>query len=313
VVSVTTATSGRLVDVLVAPGATVRAGQTLARLDPLAARAGVARAEARLVAAEAAAFESEVGFSRLERTVEGRGGTMPDLADEDETQDVMAIAQARLAKALSEVKAREADYRLAVQQGRQIIVRAPASGIILESAADPGQAVSSGGTLFRIAVTSSRPRLVVNVPEAQMKQLQVGSPASFELIAVPGRTYMAQVREIGRLHGPDEGRQVPVVLDLATGADDPEMGMTARVIITLGQQGSSWRVPLAALSFAPPGDAASLDQPAVYLAPSESQAAFVRVSVEVGASDGAFAEVRAPELREGAAVIVGLGRRVGSR
>ena len=238
---------------------------------------------------------------------------MPDLADEDETQDVMAIAQARLAKALAEVKARDADYRLAVQQGRQIVVRAPASGIILESSADPGQAVSSGGALFRIAVATSRPRLVVNVPEAQMKQLHVGSPASFELTALPGRSYLAKVSEVGRLRGPDEGRHVPVVLEPAAEAGELELGMTTRVILSLGPQGSFWRVPMAALRFAPQGDVASLDEPAVYLAPATGQEAFVRVAVEVGASDGAFAEVRAPGLREGAAVIVGLGRRERSR
>jgi HlyD family secretion protein len=307
VATVSAASAGRVVEVMVAPGASVSVGQLLARLDPLAARADLARAESRLVAAEAAAFETEVLFARMERRAQGGPRELDPEPDEQVTQEALAVGEARVARSRVEVIAREADYRLAQQRVRQVAVRSPAAGTILERQVDPGQTVVAGGALFQIAASSARLKLLVNVPERQMKQLQLGARARFEVAAWPGRTFQARIQELGRLRGPDEGRHLPVTLEPDGDSAGLEIGMTAQVVLGLGPEGAVWRAPLAALTFAPSGDRAALDEPGVYLAAGEGAAAFRRIPVEVGAVDGSFAEIRAPELREGAAVVVGLG------
>src|SRR4051794_1379472 len=76
---------GRATEVSVRAGDTVVAGQVVARFDPLGQQAEVARAESRLVAAEADAFRAELLMARVER----QGAA-------EESEEALALAEARL-------------------------------------------------------------------------------------------------------------------------------------------------------------------------------------------------------------------------
>ncbi len=79
-------------------------------------------------------------------------------------------------------------------------------------------------------------------------------------------------------------------------------GMSASVQIEMRGEPHGLRVPVAALDFSPnrvPADGTGLG---VWLTVSGN---LKRVPVEVRGSDGTFAEVFAPELREGVGVAVG--------
>jgi HlyD family secretion protein len=295
--------AGRVVKVMASVGDRVQAGQVLARFDSLALRTELARAESRLVAAEAAAFEAEVvGVRAVEVTPAPKTDQ-----DADNLEVLRGVAEARAARAAAEVMAREAVYRLAQQRLRQQTVRAPAEGVVIAREVEPDQNVAAGATLFTIASDSAHLVLVTEVPEAEMAHITAGQRAQFTVPAFPGRTFEARVREAGALRGSEDARRLPVTLTVENPDRLLRPGMSAAVVIAQRSGAFVLRVPLAALDFAPPTLAALRDDPAVWLV-DRAGSALSRVPVEVGLTDGAYAEVRGAGLHEGAAVAVGLAR-----
>jgi HlyD family secretion protein len=301
--------AGRIVAVAVSAGDSVRSGQTLARIDSLALQAQLARAESRVVAAEAAAFEAELALARA--TAARAPDQSPPRPSEDreitDADAAGAVAEARVAKADSELSAREAEYRLAQRQLGERLVRAPISGIILSREVEPGQVVAPGAPLFRIGSDLGHLRVSADVAEAELAHVRSGQRASFTVPAFPGRTFEAQVVAVGALQGPVGAKRFPVTLAVDNASKSLSPGMTATVAIDTAADASVFRVPLAALDFAPGSVARTQDEPAVWLS-ERSGGPLTRTRVAVGVTDGRYAEVRSSALHEGFAVAVGYAR-----
>jgi len=294
--AVTQPMAGRATEVAVRVGDAVTAGQVVARFDPLAQRAELARAESRLVAAEAEAFRAELLLVRLAQREPSQ-----------EAEDAQAVAHTRVATASAEIDARAAAYRLAQRQLGDRVVRAPMSGVVLSRQVEPGQTVAAGETLLVIGAGDRRLRVVAEAPEEALAQVAPGQRAAFTVPALPGRSFDARVVHIGPLRGPAGARRFPVALDVANEAGALAFGMTAAIELDTGRAGPVYRVPVAALAFAPTAGSATEGEPALWVGDARGNN-LLRTPVEVGASDGSFAEVRAPRLTEGAMVAVGFGR-----
>jgi HlyD family secretion protein len=295
--TVTQPAAGRATEVSVRVGDEVVLGQVVARFDPVAQRAELARAESRLVAAEADAFRAELLVARLQHN--------PPNGDEAEVEEAMALAQVRLATAAAEIEARSAAHRLAQRQLGERVVRSPMAGVVLGRMVEPGQTVGAGAPLLVIGAAPRRLRLVAEAPEPAMARVSAGQPARFTVPAFPGRVFEARVARIGSLDGPDGARHFSITLDVENERRELVVGMTTSVDIDTGRSGPVFRVPLAALSFSP--TPAGPDQPAIWVGDARG-GTLVRTPVEVGASDGTYAEVRAAGLGEGAMVAVAFGR-----
>lgn len=159
---------GGIVDrVLVEAGDWVAAGQVLATIDRsvqaqegagLAASIGVARADAALA-------QSELDRARA---LVARG--FISKADIDRKTATRDAANAR-------VKVAQAQYGQAGARIGRLDIRAPAAGLVLTRAVEPGQVVSSGsGTLFRIA-RGGEMELAARLAEQDLARLRVGLPA----------------------------------------------------------------------------------------------------------------------------------------
>lgn len=158
---------GEVRRVLVEPGSWVKAGQVLATVDrsvqaqtaeSLAAQVAVARADARIAQTE---------LDRAQQLV-GRGFiSQADVDRRTATRDA-ALARLEVARAqLGETRARN----------NRLDIRAPAAGLVLTRAVEPGQIVSSAsGTLFRIA-SGGQMELRAQLPETELARLSVGVPA----------------------------------------------------------------------------------------------------------------------------------------
>jgi HlyD family secretion protein len=290
--------AGQIAQVGVTVGDVVKAGQVLARFDSVALRAGLARAEARLVASEAAAFEAEVRLARIGEAVAGE----PRADGDSDAEQAQEIAKARLATAAAEVAAREAAYRLAARQVGQGIVRAPVAGVVTARRVEPGQTVAAGSPLLDLASETDRLLLTAQVPEAQMARLAPGLPARFTVPAYPGRSFRAKVSAVHALGGPEGARRLPITMTVDNIANDLAVGMTASVEIATTASPGVWRAPVAALAFAPRGMTPAPDQRAVWVGDGP---VLRQVPVEVGVSEGGFVELRSPALRPGASVAVG--------
>jgi HlyD family secretion protein len=294
--------AGRIAQVLVSPGDRVVAGQVLARFDPLALRAEVAQAEARLVAAEAAAFAAEVTLGRALRAGTRRLDEGVAAEDDGELAD---LAHAKAVSSAAEVAARETALRVARQRFGQGVVRAPMDGVIIDRAVEPGQAVPAGATLMRVGASPEQLHLIISVPERDLARVRRGQKARFSVPAFQGRTFEAEVKQLRPLAGPEGARHVPVVLVAVNRAGALQIGMSATASISV-ESAVGWRVPAAALAFSPERVLRTHDEPSVWTAAPDGHA-LRQVPVEVGVNDGSFVEVRSPELREGAAVAVGYG------
>lgn len=159
---------GEVRQVLVQPGDWVGAGQVLAviersvqseQIKSLAAQVEVARADAKLAQAQLDRAKSLVGRGFI---------SAADIDQRTATRDA-AVARVSVAAAqLGEQRART---------GR-LDVRAPAAGLVLTRAVEPGQVVAGGtGALFRLA-KGGEMEMLAQVSEADLQSLRVGNGAT---------------------------------------------------------------------------------------------------------------------------------------
>lgn len=194
--TVSSETTGRLVEVLVKEGDRVRAGQVLARLDPRDVVQQIRLAEAQLDASQRAATQRhvELGSSseRLQRlkTLNAQRFISEDAykTAEYETQRLRAAREA------AEGDATVAQRQLAVQRQRlkNMEIVAPFDGIVSERAAQVGEIVSpisAGGGFTRTGICTlvdmSSVEVRARVNEKHIGLVQVGQSVSLVPRAYP--------------------------------------------------------------------------------------------------------------------------------
>ncbi len=194
---------GMVVRVLVQPGHWVHAGQVLAIVDrqvqdqqsnQIAAQIGAAQAEARIAQSE------------LERSLalQSRGFvSKADLQRKAATRDG-ALARVRVAQAqYGEMRAR---------MGR-LDIRAPASGLVLTRAVEPGQVVGAGaGVLFRIA-QGGQMEMKAQLSEADLAKMHVGIGAKVNPVGTTTE-FNGQIWQVSPVIDP-QSRQGTVRIALA--------------------------------------------------------------------------------------------------
>ncbi|MFY9351002.1 efflux RND transporter periplasmic adaptor subunit [Sphingobium sp.] len=159
---------GMVTRVMVEPGDWVRAGQILASVErsvqaeqvrSLAAQVEVARADAKLAQAQ---------LDRAKALV-SRG--FISAADIDQRTATRDAAQARVNVAIAQLNEQRA------RTGR-LDIRAPAAGLVLTRAVEPGQIVQAGGTaLFRLA-KGGEMEMRAQVAEGDLQTLRPGNGAT---------------------------------------------------------------------------------------------------------------------------------------
>jgi HlyD family secretion protein len=233
---------GRVVELSVREGERVRAGQTLARIDPVQARSDTDAAAAQISALEAeqsgaqnqiavATAEREAAEARaleasqaLDRANELFAAQLLPAAERDAaiTSAGAARAQVRAAQAavaraeqaLAAAGRRVAQARAQATGARDLLdktnITAPVDGIVSRLQVRQGEMVvigiqnQPGTTLMTISDLSSI-NAEVKVAEADVLRLKVGQPASVTLDAVPDITFPGQVVEIGASALPLQG------------------------------------------------------------------------------------------------------------
>ena len=192
--TVSSKTTGKVLEVLVEEGMTVREGQTLAVLDDAIPRAQLALAEAQLGAANASLEEIRVNIrqakldrQRIDDLAERKFASQ---ADRDRTALALEGLQARLARAERDVEV--AERSLAVQ--RRLVadfeIRAPFGGVVIAKAAQPGEMispVSAGGGFTRTGICTivdmDSLEVEVDVNEAYINRVYPGQPVTVRLNA----------------------------------------------------------------------------------------------------------------------------------
>lgn len=242
--------SGFVEEVSVDRGASVSAGQVLARMSAPELEARRAEAQARIPAAEAQRLDAEARLAALESTYARlrEVAKTPGVVAENEVVlagKAVDSAKAQVESAKRSVAAMEASVAAIHALEEFLVVRAPFAGVITERMAHPGTLAGAEGAagkpLFRLEQIQ-RLRLVVAVPEAYARSIRMGARLRFAVSAFPGKTFEGVVaRPAYSLD--QETRTMPVELDVANASRDLAPGMYAEVSWPLSRGGDSLFVP----------------------------------------------------------------------
>jgi HlyD family secretion protein len=301
--------SGRVARVLVDFNDRVAEGQPLAELDTELLRAEGRQADAQVSLSIAAERQAQVTldearrtFTRAQRLVER--GALPD-AELDAARHALARAEAGLASAQAQLRAKRAAAELARTSIEKATIRSPFDGVVLVRRIEPGQTVAAAfqtPVLFRIARDLERMKLVVYVDEADIGRVRVGQKATFTVSAHPSRTFEANVTSV---HSAPTMRENVVTYDAVLEVDNLDglllPGMTATALIDAERYRNALLVPNAGLRWKSDGEPARGGRGRIHVLREGKP---VAVDVEIGPTDGTRTIVRSGEVGPGAQVIV---------
>jgi RND family efflux transporter MFP subunit len=198
--------TGRLVDLLVAEGDAVKAGQIVARLENDDARAAKDQAQANLAVAHARLDEAKAGLTDASITYErtkrllGTGAVAQSRYDEVEARYLGV--RATVTSAAAAITAAEATLRSAEVALEYTFIRAPFDAVILTKDADVGDIVTPLGAaanakaaVVTIADMDSL-QVEVDVSETSLSEVKVDQPCEIQLDALPGQRLRGAVQAI---------------------------------------------------------------------------------------------------------------------
>lgn len=207
--------AGRLTARYVDPGERVKQGQPLAQLDPADPSQQLAYAKAVLDAAEHRLLFATQQRDRDEAQFKQNLISQLQL---QQTQDTYATALAGRDQARQQ-------YKLA--QSTTLV--ADHDGIITSRQAEVGQVLAGGQQVFGFAQAGER-EVYIDVSESRVGDITIGQTASVSLPALPGRTYIARVREIAPA-ADAQSRTYLVKLTIDRADASLQLGMTADVAL----------------------------------------------------------------------------------
>lgn len=146
--------SGKVLERLVDAGQSVSQGQPLMRLDPVDLGLQV-RAQQEAVAAARARAVQATGDERRYRGLVATGAVSASAYSQIKATAEAAKAQLNAAQAQADVSRNASTYA---------VLRADADGVVMETLAEPGQVVSAGQAVVRLARAGQR-EAVVQLPE----------------------------------------------------------------------------------------------------------------------------------------------------
>ncbi|ABI56237.1 efflux RND transporter periplasmic adaptor subunit [Alkalilimnicola ehrlichii MLHE-1] len=229
-VRVTSRIAGALSELDAEVGDRVAEGELLARIDVSEQRAELARAEARLVDAEA----------RYERYRRLRERDLASTAEFEAMEAELRVAQSE----------REL-WRARVRHGE---VRAPLDGTVLHRPVEAGDGIGSGDLLFELAEVDTL-LARIGVSELDIQHLQRGQTALLRPDALGGEPIAGEIRRIHPSADPSSRLvTVEVAIDAETPAGRLRPGYLTRVTLMVDPRPGRLAVPSQALGAAAPGE-----------------------------------------------------------
>jgi membrane fusion protein, multidrug efflux system len=217
-------------------GATVRAGETLAEIDPQDLRLAQSAAQAAVAAAEVNAVQATADLRRF-RDLHAQGFISAAELQRRETSARAADAQLAQARAQAAVQGNQAGYSRLL---------APVAGVVTAIEAEPGAVLAAGQAVLRLAHAGPRDA-VFAVPEDAVDALRALRGREGALQVQPwaaSERWPATVREVAAAADPAT-RTFLVKADLGRAAAD--LGQTVTVQLPLPARDGLIRLPLSAV------------------------------------------------------------------
>jgi HlyD family secretion protein len=238
----------------------VKAGDTVAVIDPepFKARREQAASNLEMARSSVARAKAEVAQRKRERDrvqslVEQQFVSQNDV-DVALTNYESAEAQLRVVEA--QVRQAEATLHVADLELKHTVIRSPVDGIVVARNVEVGQTVAASfatPNLFLIALDLTKMQVDTNVSESDIGGMTEGKDAIFTVDAYPGVQFSGTIRQV-RL-APINVQNV-VTYNVVVAVDNRELrlkpGMTANVSIVVTRRDQVLKIPNAALRFVPP-------------------------------------------------------------
>ena len=177
--------SGTLMNVYVDEGATVRAGQALARIDAVVLEDQVRSAVAQLRSAEATAAVATRNAERAQQL-----NTAGAIADRD-------LEAARSQAVAADAMTADARSRLASarKQLANATLRAPFNGVVSAVPASAGDVLQVGAPVMTVVDPTSL-ELAANVPAASLGNMKRGAKVEFTVTGYPDRRFTGTIARV---------------------------------------------------------------------------------------------------------------------
>jgi RND family efflux transporter MFP subunit len=175
--------AGKIVERLVNVGQQVKAGQPLMRIDESDLRLALTAKRNAVAAARASVVQTDADERRYANLVSNGWASRQRYEQAKAASDT---AEAQLAAA-------EAEARVAENEATYSVLVADADGTVIETLGEPGQVVSAGQPVVRLAQAGPR-EAVVALPETTRPA--IGSMAEASLYGSDERRYRAHLRQL---------------------------------------------------------------------------------------------------------------------
>lgn len=236
--------AGKIVERRVNVGQAVSAGQALMRIDETDLQLALTAKRNATAAARAVLVQARADEKRYAVLVKDGFAASPQRYEQ---------AKAALDTAVAQLAAAEADEKVAENGSGYSLLVADADGIVVETLGEPGQVVSAGQTVIRLAQAGPR-EAVVSLPETIRPT--IGSNAEASLYGTDLRRYGATLRQLSdsadsqtrtyeaRYVLAGEAATAPlgatVTIRLANQASQPEMEVPLGAVLDDGQKTGVW-------------------------------------------------------------------------
>ena len=232
-VSVAPRANGRLQEVSVRLGDRVSRGQRVARIEDFEIQEQVKQAEAAQEVSMATIRQREADLQLAQTNAERSRNLFErqllpkQTLDDNESRYQSALASLDLAKAqASQSRARLDELR--INLGNTIIT-SPVNGFVSKRLVDPGAFVSQNAPIVDV-VDITTVRLVANIVEKDLKELQSGDGTKVEVDAYPGEEFMGRIARVSPVLDPAT-RTAPIEIEIPNPGYRLKPGMYARVSI----------------------------------------------------------------------------------
>ena len=225
--------AGRVQEVLVGLGDSVRQGQTIMTVespDVSATQSALKQAEANVYQSQSMVAKAEADLARAQDLLANRA-----IAQKEVLAAETALAQARASLAQAIASRDDAVRKLGLlglpADGKQqlVKVRAPLPGKVVEISVAPGEYRNDTSAPVVTIADLGTVWVASDVPETAIRFIRIGEPVSITMPAFPNRTFTGRVKRISDLVDPQTRTiKVRAELDNSSGQFRPEMSATIR-------------------------------------------------------------------------------------
>jgi RND family efflux transporter MFP subunit len=244
-VAVVPRVGGRMQEIYVRLGDAVRRGQRIAKIEDFELQEQLKQQEAALEVSKATIRQREADLQLAETNAErsrnlfARQLLPKQTLDDTEARYQAAVAQLDLARAQNnQSMARLEELRIQVEN---TTIVSPVNGFIARRAADAGAFVSQNAPIVDV-VDIGRVRLVANIVEKDLTQIQAGDDTRVEVDAYPGEMFVGRIARVSPVLDPST-RTAPVEIEIPNPGFRLKPGMYARVTVTTDQRKDALVVP----------------------------------------------------------------------